>query len=141
MTRFLGYPYPITKTPKGYFHSQDGINTIKSDLLQLILTNPGERIMNPEFGTPLKRLLFEPNDFSARLQARNIIIDSINKWEPRIVIDKIEVSSKIDQSSLNRFDDKSELESILFIIILFRDPEDLATVQELVLEVPLNGGL
>jgi phage baseplate assembly protein W len=141
MTRFLGYPYPITKTPKGYFYSQDGINTIKSDLLQLILTNPGERIMNPEFGTPLKRLLFEPNDFSARLQARNIIIDSINKWEPRIVIDKIEVSSQIDKTSLNKFDDNSEIENILFIRILFRDPEDLANVQELVLEVPLNGGL
>lgn len=141
MYRFLGYPYPITKTPKGYFYAQEGVNTIKADLLQLLLTNPGERVMQPEYGTPLKRLLFEPNDYTARIEARNMILNSISRWEPRIVVRSIEVSSDIDKGSLNQFDDQTQKENILFVRILFVDPEQIKEIQELVLEVPMGGGL
>ena len=32
---------------------------IKSNLLNLILTNPGERFMNPKFGIGIRKFLFE----------------------------------------------------------------------------------
>jgi phage baseplate assembly protein W len=46
---FLGAPYPIIKSPRGLLRTQSGINQIKSDLLVLLLTEPGERVMLPEF--------------------------------------------------------------------------------------------
>lgn len=58
--KFKGLPYPVIEHPLGLFRTQTGINTIKSDLLVLLLTNPGERVMLPEFGTPLKDLMFQP---------------------------------------------------------------------------------
>lgn len=141
MKSFLGIPYPIVKNPRGYLYSQDGIDQIKSDLLILLLTNPGERIMNPFFGTPLRQLIFDPNDITLQLKAKNMIINSISRWEPRVKIEQIEVSSRVDETSLNEYDDKSNLEHILFIRIVFIDPENIKEVQELVLEVPLAGGL
>jgi phage baseplate assembly protein W len=140
MRKFLGVPYPIRSSPKGFFYSQDGIDQIKSDMLCLLLTNPGERVMNPFFGTTLRRLIFEPNDSALQLQARNMILNSIKKWEPRIAVRQVEVKNKIDKTSMNKADDRTNEEHILFIRIIFVDPQQIQEVQELVLEVPLTGG-
>lgn len=139
MNKFLGFSYPIQKTVKGYFSSQEDVDQIKSDLLILLLTNPGERIMNPRYGTPLKKLIFEPNDPRLNNEARNIIINSIKKWEPRIALSNVEVLTKVDQNSLDPNDDKNQLDHILAIRVLFVDPRDIQSVQELTLEVPLGG--
>lgn len=139
MRIFLGVPYPITKNPQGFFYTQSGIDQIKSDMLVLLLTNPGERVMNPTFGTPLKKLMFEPNDLVIQNAAKKMIIDSISKWEPRITVQQIQVTSSVDEAALNALDDKSEKEHILFIRIIFIDPQNIKEVQELTLEVPLSG--
>jgi len=134
---FGGIPYPTRKTPRGYWYSQQGVNQIKSDLLCLLLTNPGERVMIPEFGTPLKKLLFEQNDSFLKQEAKRLISQSIEKWEPRIVVQNIEVSSNPDSSSLNPDDDETQKEHILMVKIIFVDPQNIKEVQQLVLEVPL----
>ena len=139
MDSFKGIPYPVRKNPQGFFYTQSGVDQIKSDMLVLLLTNPGERIMNPSFGTPLRKLLFEPNDLIIQTEAKNMIANSIRLWEPRIAIQQIEVSSSMDETSLNSNDDKSELDHILFIRIIFIDPQNIKEVQELTLEVPLSG--
>ena len=139
MKTFLGIPYPIRKTPKGFMYSQGGINQIKSDMLVLLLTNPGERVMNLNYGTPLRRLIFDPNDITLQLQARNMIINSIKQWEPRIAVQNIIVSNRVDQTQLNSGDDRTEIENILFIQIIFVDPQNIKVVQDLTLEVPLGG--
>ena len=137
MANFLGLPYPTVKTPLGYWYSQSGVDQIKSDMLCLLLTTPGERVMLPEFGTPLKEILFEQNDTITAQKARNMIIASIRRWEPRIAVTDVQVSTKPDRSSLNKYDDLSQEEHILFIRILFRDPQNIKVIQELVLNVPL----
>ena len=139
MKRFLGIPYPVEKTSQGYFYSQSEIDQIKSDMLVLLLTNPGERVMLPDYGTPLKKLMFEPNDQMVKNQARSMIIQSLTKWEPRVTIQQVEVLTKADEGSLNTQDDKSEIENILFIRINFIDPNNIREVQELVLQIPLAG--
>jgi phage baseplate assembly protein W len=136
--KFLGVPYPLRKDAKGYFYSQGGLNQIKSDLLILLLTNPGERIFLPDYGTPLRKLIFEPNDPSLAIQAREMIITSIQKWEPRISVDQIEVDIDVDKRSLDRQDNGTEAASILMIKILFKDPANMQAVEELKLEVPLG---
>lgn len=138
--KFLGIPYPVKKNPRGFFYSQGGVDQIKSDMLILLLTNPGERVMNPSYGTPLRRLFFEPNDETIKEQAKAMIANSIKQWEPRIAIQQIEVLSGVDENSLDINDDKTELDHILFIRIIFFDPENIQEVQELTLEVPLSGG-
>jgi phage baseplate assembly protein W len=141
MAKFLGFPYPVQKTVRGYFSSQkEPVEQIKSDLLILLLTNPGERVMNPRFGTPLKKLIFEPNDPRIKSEARNVIINSIKQWEPRVALQQVEILTKVDENSLSALDNKSEIEHLLIIRIVFVDPNDIQTVQELQLEVPLAGG-
>ena len=138
--KFLGAPYPIIKTPRGLLATQNGINQIKADLLALLLTNPGERVMLPEFGTPLNELIFDPNDPILTERAREMIIASINAWEPRITVEQIEVMVGADEASLDQADLKQDLAHILSIRILFFDPENIRELQELKLEMPLSQG-
>ena len=92
--------------------------------------------MLPAYGTPLKKLLFEPNDPVIRAQARELIAASIRAFEPRIRISQIDIST-IQDSDLNSLDDKTEKESILYIKISFFDPNDIRTVQSLTLNLPV----
>lgn len=135
--RFIGLQYPLEKTPRGILAQKTGVDQIKADLLQLLLTNPGERVMLPTFGTPLRELIFEPNDSFLVDKARQVISDAILAWEPRIVVNNIEVTNRSPRTSLNKNDTYDDIEHILFIKIKFVDPENIQQVEELVLERPL----
>lgn len=136
-SRFIGLQYPLEKTPRGILAQKTGVDQIKADLLQLLLTNPGERVMLPNFGTPLRELIFEPNDSFLVDKARQVIADAILAWEPRIVVSNIEVTNRTPRTSLNKNDTYDDIENILFIKIKFVDPENIQQVEELVLERPL----
>ncbi len=138
--KFLGLQYPLVKTARGLMAQQSGVDQIKADLLQLLLTNPGERVMLPTYGTPLRELFFEPNDQNLEVRAKNMIAESILAWEPRVVINNIAVQAGLDRNDkrLHRDDDKDEVESILMITIEFVDPENITEIEELVLNIPTS---
>lgn len=138
---FSGAPYPIKKHPLGLLRSQKGVNQIKSDLLVLLLTEPGERVMLPGFGTPLKQFFFEPNDSVIVDKVKNAIANSIKTWEPRIAVTAIDVTnSRADiEPSLNPLDSRESVDHVLMIRIKFTDFQNIRSVQELTLEIPLGG--
>jgi len=137
---FLGVPYPIVKHPLGLMRTQSGINQVKSDILVLLLTEPGERVMLPEFGTPLKQFFFEPNDAEITERVKDAISTSIKLWEPRVAVTQIDVTnSEADiDNALDNFDKKEDKEHILLIRILFTDFNNIQEVQELKLAIPLG---
>ncbi|MCL5102739.1 MAG: GPW/gp25 family protein [Armatimonadetes bacterium] len=59
---------------------------IHESILQILGTRPGERFMNPEFGSHLKDLTFEPNDHVLKGLIRHYVIDAIERWEKRVYI-------------------------------------------------------
>jgi len=137
--RFLGMQYPLVNTHRGILAQKMGIDQIKADLLQLLLTNPGERVMMPNYGTPLRKLVFEPNDPELEVAAKKMIADSIQMWEPRIVVDNIYVTSQFPPNALNPSDPGEDTPHILGIKITFYDPQDISTVNVLQFELPLSG--
>jgi phage baseplate assembly protein W len=74
---------------------------IKQNFKMLILTNPGERVMDPEFGVGIKLFLFEnfQSDVYARIDSR--IKDQTQKYLPVIEIRSIEFGvAEIENNSL-----------------------------------------
>ena len=57
---------------------------VKSNLINLILTSPGERIMNPDFGIGIRDLIFEQVVDAESLKGQ--IIDSGARYVPEIEI-------------------------------------------------------
>ncbi len=94
--------------------------------------------MLPDYGTPLRDLLFDQNDDILAQKAKEMIIKSINTWEPRIIIN--DISTTIGSDSLSVDDAKEDTEHVLRITINFIDPNDLQNIEVLKLEVPLSRG-
>ena len=53
---------------------------IRDELIQLLLTNPGERAFLPEFGGGLRRLVFEPADEASRGMTKAAVTQAISNW-------------------------------------------------------------
>lgn len=53
---------------------------VRGEVIQLLLTNPGERDMQPTLGGGLKRLVFELNDDVTAGLARARITKALNFW-------------------------------------------------------------
>ena len=95
-----GIAFPVVAGTGGFFTKTDGAATVMSGLKQLLLTNKGERVMRPDFGTSLRRLVFEP--YTAELESN---LDEelrfvIAKYEPRI--DIVELSLSFEPNSYDR---------------------------------------
>ena len=95
--------------------------------------------MLPTFGTPLRKLIFEPNDSIIETEARAMIAKSIAAREPRIIVNAIHVSRKISRDDLDLNDTLDEIDHILSIRIDIVDPENISKIEQIVLELPLGG--
>jgi len=62
---------------------------IKSNLINLLLTDTGERIMNPNFGTNLKRFLFEGITDNNLETLKDNILNSILSYISEITVTNI----------------------------------------------------
>ena len=72
---------------------------IKKSVLNIIKTPKGSRVYDPEYGTNLHRLVHELNIERIRNIAKMEIRNAIEKYEPRVIITRIEayVSGEINQ--------------------------------------------
>ena len=61
-------------------------SAIKQAIVNLLLTNKGERLMNPDYGSDIRSYLFEPLDYGTANQIKRNILFTIDKWEPRISV-------------------------------------------------------
>lgn len=74
---------------------------IKSNLINLLLTDKGERIMNPEFGADLRRSLFD-NITSSNIDLLQFkITEAINIFIPEIELININIEPNIDYNTLD----------------------------------------
>jgi phage baseplate assembly protein W len=61
-------------------------------LIEIVLrTRPGEQLMRPRFGGGLEDFLHESNTLVTRRRIRDVIAESLDRWERRIIVDRIEV--------------------------------------------------
>jgi phage baseplate assembly protein W len=88
----LGVSLPFNG-PSGPFNSTYSTKTqIKSNLINLLLTNKGERVFNPEFGADLKTILFEGITEDTSELIKELINFNVSIFVPEVQIIDILVS-------------------------------------------------
>lgn len=75
------------------------IEAIKNSLRNILITQPGNRRMLPEFASRLYQILFEPMDEHTAGKLKDAVFESIKKWEDRIVIRSISVIPNYDTNT------------------------------------------
>lgn len=106
---------PITKKREIYsdFHKDMLINPVSMDLARLInenavkdsirnliMTDRGERLMQPNIGSDIRKMLFENITPETIILAKDIIEETIAKHEPRCRLIDVIVTSTIDSNAL-----------------------------------------
>ena len=72
------------------------------NLINLVLTKKGERLMHPDFGTSVYGYLFEPIDTTVEINLKESLTRDIKYWLPYIIINDIIVTSEgIDENTLH----------------------------------------
>ena len=76
-------------------------SAIKQAIVNLLLTNKGERLMNPTYGSDIRSYLFEPMDYGTANQIKNNIRDTIETFEPRIRVLQISATPNFDDNGFD----------------------------------------
>ena len=71
---------------------------VKNSLKNIFNTNPGEKLLNPEFGLSLKRYLFSPLTQDLAETIGDEIVSGIEKYEPRVILNNVDVYVDFDDN-------------------------------------------
>jgi len=74
---------------------------IKQAIVNLLLTNKGERLFNPNYGSNIRSYLFEQLDYGTAGLVRNSIIRTISEFEPRISVESLDVIPNYDDNGFD----------------------------------------
>ena len=91
--------WPLLPLPDA--HGQLSYPTLEQSIRQsirvILSTRPGEQLMRPRFGAGLDQFLHEQNTLTIRRRIRDLIAESLAQWEPRIIVDRIDVAEVPDR--------------------------------------------
>jgi phage baseplate assembly protein W len=87
--KVLGIGINQTSDSNGIFSTNfTTLSQAKNNLINLILTKKGERLMQPEFGCDIWKVLFEPID-NIEVSIENSITNAVSIWLPYLNINEI----------------------------------------------------
>jgi uncharacterized protein len=100
----LNSPLDLRPDPRGQMHYLDLEASIRQSIQIILSTRPGEQLMQPDFGAGLATFLQEPNTLITQRRIRDRISESLDRWESRILLQRVDVQSVPDQPSHLRVD-------------------------------------
>ena len=88
-----GWAFPVATGDDAEIRMVEDAEDVRQAILLILETEPGERVMRPDFGAGLRSLVFEP--MSSRLLAliRYRVEQALTTWEPRIALQRVEISA------------------------------------------------
>lgn len=104
-TSFLGQGWPFIpeiSASNGELRMVEKEKDIKESLFILFSTTPGERIMHPEYGCNLNKLVFEPVTNALYNRVKDAVTHAILLFEPRIKLKDIKIT--VDEKQVDKLD-------------------------------------
>lgn len=80
----------LSFSPTGGIEMVGERESVRQAVLLLLSTRTGERVMRPDYGCDLHKLVFSPNDDTTAGLAMHYVRQAIERWEPRIVIERLD---------------------------------------------------
>ena len=88
----IDFPTAIVPDGDGFFKgTKTTEDAIKSNIRLLLLTQRGERVMQPNLGINLRRFLFEPITENTAVEIENDIVQTFSYWLPFVQIRDIQI--------------------------------------------------
>ena len=100
----IGLTLPLQMTTNTFNQTYDNLVQLQSNVKNLLLTQKGERLAQPTFGSDLHKLVFEPNDGELEEKISNAIESAISQWLPQLTVEKIDIDATADMKDKNQVD-------------------------------------
>lgn len=94
----FGLAWPMLPEDGRLPRAQD-LARIQQSLRMILATEPGERLMRPDFGCGLRRFLQQPNSGATRAQIEAAVREAIQQWEPRVALVELSVEADAQHAS------------------------------------------
>ncbi len=91
----------LTKKRDGDINEFTSINAVKASIRNIILTRKGSRRMRPEFASDLWDYIFEPMDEITAQSIGEEALETIEKWDSRVIVENIHVSPIYERNLYN----------------------------------------
>lgn len=88
-----GWAFPIQVNAEGEIALASLEEDVRQSILIIAGTALGERVMRPDFGCGLQRLVFEPVSLATMALVKHQVETALIDWEPRIDLDEIRVTT------------------------------------------------
>lgn len=72
------------------------LGAIRNSIINLFLTRPGDKILNPLFGIDLREFLFMPVSDTVSTLIYEVIVKNISVFEPRITLQQLDIIPDYD---------------------------------------------
>ena len=95
----VGWAFPV-KPVDGALRYAAYEDAVEQAIQIILLTEPGERPMLPQFGGGLRNMVFAPNSPATRSRIQRVVSDAIVDWEPRVTLKNVEVVTSDDDPNL-----------------------------------------
>jgi phage baseplate assembly protein W len=89
-----GFSFPFRLDADGGVAQTSGPEKLKQNLIQLLLTGIGERVMCRDYGGGLRQLVHDPNNDALRAIVQHQITKSIGQWEPRVQVQGMAITQE-----------------------------------------------
>lgn len=76
-------------------------DSVKESIKNLILTNRGERLFQPQIGCDIRKILFENMTYDVVNLAREMITNTLEAYEPRCQLIGVDVLPDSDNNSVS----------------------------------------
>jgi len=91
------WPLLPVPDPQGHLRYPTLEESVRQSIRIILLTRPGERLMRPGFGAGLEEFLQQENDIATRRRIRERIREALLRWEPRLLLDGVDVRAAEDR--------------------------------------------
>jgi phage baseplate assembly protein W len=92
-----GWRFPLEAAEDGELALSDYDRDVHEAVRIVLGTDPGERVMRPDFGAGLRGLLFEPLTATTASLVRHRVEQALVLWEPRI--DVLDIRTRIESGA------------------------------------------
>jgi phage baseplate assembly protein W len=89
----IGWPLLPVPDEHGELGYPSLAQSVREQIQVILSTRPGEQLMRPTYGGGLENLLAEPNTVATRSRIRDLVEESLSRWEPRIIVDAVAVDT------------------------------------------------
>ena len=93
----IGWPLLPLPDADGQLHYPPLAGSIRQNLRVILSTRNGEQLMHPGYGAGLVEFIGQPDTMTTRRRIHDRVTESIGRWEQRILVDRVEVTSVSDQ--------------------------------------------